>query len=212
LALVLVTPIHNAWVDRRKIVDRPVSEVSLAVSFLVLTLVMYSIVPLFADVAMFDRYFIAVLPVAAGLILWWLMRQDLAWAKPQAPVAAVLLVVTLTNILITATTSARDAARWELATQAADLLGVAEGNIDGGFDYYSFNSSGIPRPDGVRWTWWTAYFGDRAVCATLTYGDVGVSDIAAGPEPDQAPLLETIVAVPLARDQRLMVLEGPDAC
>ena len=212
LALLLVTPIHNVWAARRAIIDRPVSEVSLLVSFLVLTLIMYAIAPLFADVAMFDRYFIAVLPVAAGLILWWLVRQDLTWAKPQAPVAAVLVVVTLTNILITAATSARDAARWELASQAAALLGVAEGNIDGGFDYYTFNNSGLPRPDGVRWTWWTAYFGDRAVCATLTYGDVGVSDIAAGPEPDQAPLLETIVSVPLARDQRLMVLEGPDAC
>ncbi len=212
LALVLVTPIHNAWVDRRTIVDRPVSEVSLTVSFLVLTLAMYAIVPLLADVAMFDRYFIAVLPVAAGLILWWLMRQDLVWARPQAPVAAALVVVILTNSLITAATSARDAARWELASRAADLLGVAEGNIDGGFDYYSFNSSGIPRPDGVRWTWWTAYFGDRAVCATLTYGDVGVSDVAAGPEPNQAALLETIVAVPLARDQLLMVMEGPDSC
>lgn len=212
LALMAVAPISRVWVDKQRALARPVSTVSLAATFICLTVLIYAVVPLFANVAMFDRYFIAVLPMASGMSFWWLLSQGLMWKEPKIPVAAVLVLVTLTNLVISAATTARDATRWELASQAAALLGFDKGNIDGGFDYFAFNAEGIPQPEGVKWTWWTAYLGDRAVCATLTYEDVGVSDVAAGPEPGQVPLIEEIVSVPLGRDQRLTVLEGPDSC
>ena len=179
---------------------------------MLVTALVYIVVPVVADVALFDRYFIAVLPIAAGLILWWLATEGLMWRKPGAPVVGGLVIVALTSTVLVAATSARDAARWQLAREAAKELGVADGNVDGGFDYFTFNTNGSPRPVGVRWTWWTAQLGDRAVCATVTYEDVGVSDVAAGPDPNVAPVAERIVSTPLARDQILRVYLGPDSC
>ena len=212
LALILVGVIHRAWDGRQNLIHRPTSITSLAVTFVLITALIYAVVPVVANVGLFDRYFIAVLPIAAGLIIWWLAKEQLMWRKPAPPVIGGLVIVALTNTVLVAATSARDAARWQLASEAAEQLGVAEGNVDGGFDYFTFNTNGGPRPEGVRWTWWTAQLGDRAVCATVTYQDVGVSDVAAGPDPSAIPIAERTVSAPLARDQLLRVYLGPDSC
>ena len=212
LALLLVGAVCKAWEDRRAQLSTGPSIISLAIAFVVVTVLIYAIVPVVADVALFDRYFVAVLPIAAGLVVWWLRREDLMWRMPIVAVTVVMTAVAVTSVVLVSATSARDAARWQLAERAAEQLGVAAGNIDGGFDHYSFNTNGGPRPEGVRWTWWTARLGDRAVCATVTYGDVGVSDSAAGPDPSVEPLLQRTVSSPLARDQLLLVYLGPDSC
>ena len=212
LSLIVVGAIHRSWDNRQNLIARPTSITSLAVTFVLVTALIYAVVPVLADVALFDRYFIAVLPIAAGLIIWWLAHEQLMWRKPAPPVIGGLVIVALTSTVLVSATSARDAARWQLASETAQELGVAEGNIDGGFDYFTFNTNGGPRPEGVRWTWWTAQLGDRAVCATVTYQDVGVSDVAAGPDPDAIPFAERIVSAPLARDQFLRVYLGPDSC
>ena len=212
LAFILVGAIHRAWDNRRNLIARPTSITSLAVTFVLVTVLIYAVVPVVANVALFDRYFIAVLPIAAGLIIWWLAKEQLMWRTPAPPVIGGVVIVALTSTVLVSATSARDAARWQLASETAEQLGVAEGNIDGGFDYFTFNTNGGPRPEGVRWTWWTAQLGDRAVCATVTYQDVGVSDVAAGPDPSAIPMAERIVSAPLARDQLLRVYLGPDSC
>ena len=212
LALLLVGAICKWWEGRRARLSAGPSSVSLGLAFVVVTALVYAIVPVLADVALFDRYFVAALPIAAGLVVWWLRREDLMWQVPLVAVSGVIAAVAVTSVVLVAATSARDAARWQIADRAAEQLGVAAGNIDGGFDYYSFNTNGGARPEGVRWTWWTARLGDRAVCATVTYGDVGSSDSAAGPDPTAEPLLERTVSSPLARDQLLLVYPGPDSC
>lgn len=212
LALFVVGAIRRTWDDRHNLVHRPISSTSLAVTFVIFTVLIYAVVPVVANVALFDRYFIAALPIAAGLILWWLAKEGLMWRKPVAPVIGGLVIVALTSTVLVSATSARDAARWQVASEVAQELGVANGNIDGGFDYFTFNTNGGPRPEGVRWTWWTAQLGDRAVCATVTYQDVGVSEVAAGPDPNATPFAERIVSSPLARDQILHVYLGPDSC
>ena len=212
LALILVGVIRRTWDGRQYLIHRPTSITSLAVTFVLVTALIYAFVPAVANVAVFDRYFIAVLPIAAGLIIWWLATEQLMWRKPAPPVVGGLVIVALTSAVLVAATSSRDAARWQLASETAEELGVADGNIDGGFDYFTFNTNGAPRPEGVRWTWWTAQLGDRAVCATVTYQDVGLSDVAAGPDPDAIPIAERIVSAPLARDQILRVYLGPDSC
>ena len=212
VATVVVPVVVNAWNLRADIARSQSSSTSLAVSFVTLTVIVYAVVPVVADVALFDRYFVAVLPVVAGLLLWWVLRENLSWSRPLAPAVGVLALSTITSVVLVAATSAVDAARWRVGYETARELAVAEGNIDAGFDYYSFNTNGGPRPDGVRWTWWTARLDERAVCATVTFADFGPSSEAAGPDPNAAPMSEVVVAVPLANDQRIVVFRGPDPC
>ena len=212
LAVVVVPLVVHAWSTRAVIAHNQGSSTSLVATFLTLTVFVYAVTPGVADVALFDRYFIAVLPIAAGLLLWWVRRENLSWSRPLAPMVGALAASTITSVVLVAATSAVDAARWRLGYETARELAVAEGNIDAGFDYYNFNTNGGPRPDGARWTWWTAQLDDRAVCATVTFADFRPSFEAAGPDPTTAPISEVVVAVPLANDQRIVVFHGPDSC
>ena len=212
LAVVLVPIILKAWTCRGDIRHETRSPASLAATFVTFTVLIYAVVPVLAKTALFDRYFIAVLPVAAGLVLWWATREELTWARPLTPAVAALGLSAVTSIVLVAATSALDGIRWQLGNQVAQDLGVAYGNVDAGFDFFDFNTKGGPRPDGIRWTWWTAQLGDRAVCATITYADFGQSTEAAGPEPDARPLTEALVTVPLVNAQSIVVFEGPDRC
>ena len=212
LAIVLVPVIMKMWTARGDLRHERRSPTALAATFVTLSVLIYVVVPVLAETALFDRYFIAALPVAAGLILWWASREELTWTRPLTPAVAALSLSTVTSIVLVAATSALDGVRWQLGYQVAQDLGVANGNIDAGFDFFDFNTNGGPRPDGIRWTWWTAQLGDRAVCATITYADFAESTEAAGPDPDARPLTEVPVAVPLANDQRIVVFEGPDRC
>ena len=212
LAIVLVPIVMKMWNARRDLRRETRSPTALAATFVTLTVLIYVVVPVLAETALFDRYFIAALPVAVGLILWWATREELTWTRPLTPAVAALSLSTAASIILVAATSALDGVRWQLGYQVAQDLGVADGNIDAGFDFFDFHTNGGPRPDGVRWTWWTAQLGDRAVCATVTYVDFDESRIAAGPDPNARPKSEIQVTVPLANSQRIVVYPGPDSC
>ena len=212
LALLVVPVLVHTLKARAVIIHGPSTNTSLASTFVTFTVLIYVTVPAVAETALFDRYFIAVTPIAAGLLLLWIRREDLTWTRPLAPAAGVLALTATTSVVLVAATSALDSARWQLGSQVAQQLGVSEGNIDAGFDFFNFHTEGQPRPDGIRWTWWTAQLADRAVCATVTFADFAPSTEAAGPEPGTPPIAELDVKVPLANEQRIVVYQGPDPC
>jgi hypothetical protein len=191
------------------------SPLILAVSFVALTALVLTLAPVIARVAMFDRYFLAVLPVTAGLTLAWIHRAGMAWgARPLLPPMAALAGMTIVSLILAAATAAFDGARTRLANDVAGDLGVAQGNVDGGFDYYDFNTNGAPRPETstVRWTWWTARLAQRAVCATVMFEDYGEDSQAAGPLSTAVPIARVEVKSPFASTRTLVVYQGPDTC
>ena len=215
LALVAVTVLSQARTKVVAFVRTGPSAVVLSAFFVALTTLALALAPIVAPVAIFDRYAIAALPVLAGLILWWAKKQDLLWPSHLHGIAAagVAIVGVSTFILVTAT-AAVDGARWSLAATVAEDLGVDLGNIDGGFDFYSFQTDGEPLSElgAVRWTWWTAQLAQREVCATITYADYGADPRAAGPLATDKPIASLNVHSPLAPDRRIVAYAGPDSC
>lgn len=167
--------------------------------------------PLITDAPLFDRYFIGVLAVAPGPLVWWAARNAATRSRAIAPAAA-LVVLALTGITAVVAAGRVDAARWELAEGIHQDRAIARGNIDGGFDWFRFQTNGIPRPDDwlTRYSWWTLD-DDRAVCVTLVYGDPPRGGPAAFPGDDVPTLGERTVPL-LFSEQRIVVKQGPDQC
>jgi rhodanese-related sulfurtransferase len=187
----------------------------LAVMFVCATALLLAVVPIVASVALFDRYFLAVLPVIAGLTLALIMRGNLGWSVPwRLPAVATLLAMAMVSAILASATAHLDGARTALAAATASKLGVGPGNVDGGFDYYNANGDGSPRTqlNSARYTWWTARLAQRAVCATLTFEDYGKDPRAAGPGEAEEPIDRVEVRSPLAQTRTLVVYAGPDPC
>jgi len=211
LGLLALSGALSAWRQRTSLR----APLVLALAFVALTALVLALAPVIARVAMFDRYFLAALPVTAGLALAWIRRAGLAWgARPLLPPVVALVGMTLVSLILAAATAAFDGARTRLANDVATDLGIAQGNVDGGFDYYDFHTNGAPRPESstVRWTWWTARLAQRAVCATVTFEDYGEDPQAAGPSPSDTPIARKDVTSPLAATRTLVAYRGPDSC
>ena len=202
----------RAWVAGDVV---PHAGPSLAVGFVVVNGVMFSVLPTIALIPVFDRYLVPVVVPAAGIVAWLAVRAGVVGSRAWRTVGILGLgVFALASLLVVVNTAALDGARWRLAAQVADRYAIAPGNVDGGFDWFALQTDGSPRPAGwgPRWNWWTTSQGDRAVCATLLYADHPADPDAAGPAPDLAPLMTASVPTWLGVPRTLVVLPGPDAC
>ena len=167
--------------------------------------------PMITDVPLFDRYLIGLLAVAPGPLVWWAHCSRATRSRGVVPALA-LIVLALTGATALVAAGRVDAARWDLAEQIHRNNAIARGNIDGGFDWFRFQTNGIPRPDDwlVRFSWWTLD-DDRAVCVTLVFDAPPKGEPAAFPGDDVPTLAETTVRLPFS-EQVILAKQGPDAC
>lgn len=215
LALLIVIALVNAWRSGLRQLLQLRSPLLLVTTFVAVSLILLAIVPVIARVASFDRYFLAIIPLGAALILWWAHKNQFTWQrKPLRLPILVIAISALASVILVAATSAWDGARWSLARSAAADLGVSLGNVDGGFDYYNFHSEGSPPPvpGAIRWTWWTAWLAQRAVCASVTFADYAEDPQASGPANTLVPITRYQVSSFLANPRELLVYQGPDTC
>lgn len=184
---------------------------ALASIYSVVTLALVAATPIVVNVVLFDRYLLGLLAVAPGPIVWWARQREAARTAPVVPAVG---VVGLSVLGVTSMVAAGkvDAARWELANQVATDLGIAEGNVDGGFDWFRFHTNGSPRPQEwpPRYTWWSLDDG-RAVCATITFEQPPSGEAAAFPGDEVPTIGSRVVDLPFSQ-QVLLAKEGPDAC
>ena len=167
--------------------------------------------PLITDVPLFDRYFIGLLAVAPGPLVWWAVGNGATQDRVLAPALA-LIALAIIGVATLITAGRVDAARWELAEEIHRDNAIARGNIDGGFDWFRFQTNGIPRPDdwAVRYSWWTLD-DDRAVCVTVAFDAPPKGDPAAYPGDDIPTLGEKTVRL-LFSEQVIVAKQGPDQC
>ena len=167
--------------------------------------------PVTTDVPLFDRYLIGLLAVAPGPLVWWAHRTGVVRSRAAIPVLAVIALA-FTGVTALVAAGRVDSARWDLAEQIHRDNAIARGNIDGGFDWFRFQTNGIARPDdwSVRYSWWTLD-DDRAVCATLVFDAPPKGDPAAFPGDDAPTLGEKSVSL-LFSDQVIIAKQGPDSC
>jgi hypothetical protein len=186
-----------------------------AALFVVGTIVLVATMATLLRIPVFDRYFLAIIGPAAGLVLCVAHRGGVLWQGAGRSLGwAGVAILALAGMTTVSTAAALDGAKWRLAASTAERLGVGTGNVDGGFEWFSFHTDGAPRPAdyGVRWTWWTAIRDDRAVCASLLYAGTQPREDAARPDPKLVPLArETVRPLPWVSID-LIVVPGPDSC
>lgn len=199
---------HRAFIVKYVNVD---PGLALASAYSLATLALVIATPMVVNVVLFDRYLLGLLAVAPGIVVWWAKRRGAVRTTPAAPAVGVvgLAVLGVTSLVAAGKV---DAARWDLANQVATDLGVAEGNVDGGFDWFRFHTNGSPRPQEwpPRYTWWSLDDG-RAVCATITFERPPSGEAAAFPGDDVPTIGTRVVDLPFSQ-QILLAKEGPDAC
>ena len=187
---------------------------ALTVAFVGLYGLMFLVIPTILRVPIFDRYFVGVLALAGAVIVWAGWRAGVLWRSPALPVGA-LAVLTAIGLISTVSTAAVDGARWELARLTAEELDIAPGNVDGGFDWFRFQTNGSPKDSDrpvFNYTWWTVGYPGRAVCATVMFADNPVGTVAAAPDPAAPALRTRTVTVLPGLGQELKVIAGPDTC
>lgn len=213
LAGLAATALAQLWRARplHEAIAQP--SATLAVAFVVANGVMFTVLPTVAVIPVFDRYLVGVIPVAAGIAAWQGLRMRATWRRPSVGVVE-FAVFALASLLVVQATAALDAARWRLADATAARLGIAPGNVDGGFDWYSFHTDGSPRAaeSGWRWTWWTSQLDQRAVCASLLYAVHPDDPAAVGPDPGTPVIATDSAPLWLGSPRELVVLRGPDDC
>ena len=167
--------------------------------------------PVVTSVPLFDRYLIGLLAVAPGPLVWWAHHTGAIRSGATVPALAVIALA-FTGVAALAAAGRVDSARWDLAEQIHRDNDIARGNIDGGFDWFRFQTNGIPRPEFFppRYSWWTLD-DDRAVCATLVFDAPPKGEPAAFPGEDIPTLGETSVPL-LFSEQKIIAKQGPDSC
>ena len=167
--------------------------------------------PVVTDVPLFDRYLVGFLAVAPGPLVWWAHHTGTTRSLSIAPALA-LVALALTGATALVAAGRIDAARWDLAEQIHRDNAIARGNIDGGFDWFRFQTNGVPRSEFFppRYSWWTLD-DDRAVCATLVFDAPPKGDPAAFPDNDVPTLGEKTVPLMFSQ-QKIVAKRGPDLC
>ncbi len=188
---------------------RPGPSIAVTSSYAAVMLVILAVLPIVAKVPLFDRYLIGVAAVAPIPLLTWGRTHNVLWSvRGPAVIATIVLGVAGGTTLVSA--AQLDGARWALAEQIHKGQGIARGNIDAGFDWFRYQTDGLPRPDSwtPRFSWWSLT-DDRAACITLSYAELPVNGNAAYPM--TAALASWTVWTPFAQYE-ITAHPGPDGC
>lgn len=190
---------------------RPSPAAALTATFAVLMMVILTVLPMVAKVPLFDRYVISLAAVLPLPLVAFARSRTVIWSS-RLPAIGATAVIALAGVTTLLSSSQLDGARWALAESVHGDTAIPRGNIDAGFDWFRFQTNGVPRiePSTNRYTWWTLDDA-RSSCVTVSYLRMPTDGDSPVPDPGRAPLATRTVWTPFT-DQVLVAHPGPDEC